>query len=107
MGALLGAMALGELAHRGACRAWAIALLAVAAPRLFVFLGVGSRGVGRRDQRCLSFARPTLNQLRGELSPHNPGALDHSAHLLIGDVARQIFQPAIGRDHNLLRRHMW
>jgi hypothetical protein len=42
----------------------------------------------------------------GEFSPHDPGTLDHGAHLSIGDFARKIFQPAIGRDYNLRRRHI-
>ena len=42
----------------------------------------------------------------GEFSPHDPSTLDHGAHLSVGDFARKIFQPAIGRDYNLRRRHI-
>ena len=44
--------------------------------------------------------------LFGEFGAHDLGAVDHGAHFPVGHIARQIFQPAVGRDHDFLRRHM-
>src|SRR5262245_3900968 len=40
-----------------------------------------------------------------KLVPHDRGAFDHGAHLAKGNLAREIFHAAVGRDHDPLGRN--